>query len=201
MAKFELKLPKMGESVAEATVTSWLKEVGDFIEADESVVEIATDKVDSDVPSEVSGTLVQILHEKDAVVQVGHTLAIIETKGEVVTEAVQEQIPSAVISAAVEKVEKEIENAVSINESPSIALEIPTDRFYSPLVKNMASKEGISSEELEKIPGSGKEGRLTKSDMKTYLKNRSKQSRCVLAHRSKIETPSKRSALCVRETS
>ena len=139
MAKFELKLPKMGESVAEATVTSWLKEVGDFIEADESVVEIATDKVDSDVPSEVSGTLIQILHEKDAVVQVGHTLAIIETEDGVVTEPVEEQVPSAAISAAVEEVEKEIEKAVSINETPSAVSVIPTDRFYSPLVKNIAS--------------------------------------------------------------
>jgi 2-oxoglutarate dehydrogenase E2 component (dihydrolipoamide succinyltransferase) len=198
MAKFELKLPKMGESVAEATVTSWLKEVGDFIEADESVVEIATDKVDSDVPSEVSGTLIQILHEKDAVVQVGHTLAIIETEDGVVTEPVEEQVPSAAISAAVEEVEKEIEKAVSINETPSAVPVIPTDRFYSPLVKNMASKEGISSEELEKIPGSGKEGRVTKSDMQAYLRNRPKTKQIRPdATAPKIETPSKTIPLSV----
>src|SRR5210317_1942438 len=82
MAKFELKLPQMGESVAEATLTSWLKEVGETIELDEAVVEIATDKVDSEVPSEVEGTLVEILFEKDAVVGVGETIAIIETEGE-----------------------------------------------------------------------------------------------------------------------
>ena len=81
MARFELKLPKMGESVAEATITSWLKEVGDSIELDEAIVEIATDKVDSEVPSEVEGTLAEILFEKDAVVEVGQTIAIIETEG------------------------------------------------------------------------------------------------------------------------
>ena len=82
MARFELKLPKMGESVAEATITSWLKEVGDSIELDEAILEIATDKVDSEVPSEVEGVLVEILFEKDSVVQVGETIAIIETEGE-----------------------------------------------------------------------------------------------------------------------
>ena len=82
MARFELKLPKMGESVAEATITSWLKEVGDLIELDEAILEIATDKVDSEVPSEVEGVLVEILFEKDSVVQVGETIAIIETEGE-----------------------------------------------------------------------------------------------------------------------
>ena len=81
MAKFELKLPKMGESVAEATITSWLKEVGDTVELDEAIVEIATDKVDSEVPSEVEGTLVEILFEKDAIVAVGQTIAVIETNG------------------------------------------------------------------------------------------------------------------------
>ena len=81
MAKFELKLPKMGESVAEATITSWLKEVGDTVELDEAIVEIATDKVDSEVPSEVEGTLVEILFEKDAIVAVGQTIAVIEIIG------------------------------------------------------------------------------------------------------------------------
>lgn len=98
MAKFELKLPKMGESVAEATITSWLKEVGDTIEADEAVLEIATDKVDSEVPSEVSGVLVEKLFNVDDVVQVGQTIAVIETEAEVSvsTQAVETVVPEAV---------------------------------------------------------------------------------------------------------
>ena len=105
MAKFELKLPKMGESVAEATITSWLKEVGDTIELDEAVVEIATDKVDSEVPSEVEGTLVEILFQKDDVVQVGQTIAVIETSGEDVKNISEEKI---VTTPVIEEVERTI---------------------------------------------------------------------------------------------
>lgn len=180
MTKFELKLPKMGESVAEATITSWLKEVGDTIEADDSVVEIATDKVDSDVPCEVSGVLVQILHEKDSVVKVGETLAIIEVEGEleeglapiIELETTEELVPESVV-----EVEKEIEKVksskvVSFNETIS-----DTDRFYSPLVKNIAVTEGISKEELEKIPGTGLQGRLTKIDILEYLETRTEKKK------------------------
>src|SRR6056297_2125793 len=103
MAKFELKLPKMGESVAEATITSWLKDVGDSIEADEAVLEIATDKVDSEVPSEVDGVLVEKLFNEDDVVQVGQTIAIIETEGDEVTETpvADQEVPSEEIQEAV----------------------------------------------------------------------------------------------------
>ena len=97
MAKFELKLPKMGESVAEATVTNWLKNIGDTIEADEPVLEIATDKVDSEVPSEVDGVLVEILFNTDDVVQVGQTMAIIETNSDVVVETPQTATPKALL--------------------------------------------------------------------------------------------------------
>ncbi|MDG1803744.1 dihydrolipoamide acetyltransferase family protein [Flavicella sp.] len=172
MAKFELKLPKMGESVAEATVTGWLKEVGDIIEADESVVEIATDKVDSDVPCEVSGTLVQILHDKDAVVKVGETLAIIEVEGELENSAddiALENIDTTVSKAA-QQVEKEIEKAVV--SKTAVSKVVTSDRFYSPLVRNIANEEGISQAELDKIPGSGLEGRVTKSDILEYLETR-----------------------------
>lgn len=167
MAKFELKLPKMGESVAEATITNWLKNVGDSIKADEAVLEIATDKVDSEVPSEVSGTLVEILFNVDDVVQVGQTIAIIETEGgEANTVA-----PSNEVEKAAEVIEKQIE-VVTQQASSEVADYSQSDRFYSPLVKNIAQKEGISLNELDAIEGSGKDGRVTKDDILTYVKNR-----------------------------
>ncbi len=170
MAKFELKLPKMGESVAEATVTNWLKKVGDTIEMDEAVLEIATDKVDSEVPSEVAGTLVEILFNVDDVVQVGQTIAIIETEGGAVaaTPEVKEEAPVAVaeVAKAVE-VAKEIAAPADFSGS---------DKFFSPLVKNIAKEEGISLAELESIVGSGKEGRVNKEDLLQYIKNRGSQT-------------------------
>ncbi len=170
MAKFELKLPKMGESVAEATITSWLKEVGDTVELDDTVVEVATDKVDSEVPSEVEGKLVEILFEKDAVVKVGDVIAIIETEGEesvsTEKEIVKEEVASVTAKAVEETVEIAKESvAASLNTSSS-------DRFYSPLVKSIAQTEGIALEELENITGTGKDGRVTKNDILTYLENR-----------------------------
>ncbi len=173
MAKFELKLPKMGESVAEATLTSWLKEVGDTIEADEAVLEIATDKVDSEIPSEVDGVLVEKLFEVDDVVQVGQTIAIIEIEGEdggdapAAQAAVKEEIPPA--TAAVSQTVTAAKDTVA---TPVVSSE---DRFYSPLVKNMARAEGISQEELDGISGTGKDGRVTKNDMLAYLENRGTQ--------------------------
>ncbi len=172
MARYELKLPKMGESVAEATITSWVKEVGETIDIDDTVVEVATDKVDSEVPSEVEGTLVEILFEKDAVVQVGQTIAIIETEGGegVTTEAPKKEEAQP---AAVEAVEKTVEVA---KETVATAIDTSSsDRFYSPLVKSIAQTEGISIEELETINGTGKEGRVTKNDILSYLENRGSQ--------------------------
>jgi len=169
MARFELKLPKMGESVAEATITNWLKEVGDKIEADEAVLEIATDKVDSEVPSEVSGVLVEKLFGKDDLIQVGETIAIIETEGEAVETPVQE-VPEAAI---VHEIEKSVEVAKESVSAPVSFFE--TDKFFSPLVKNIAKEEGISLAELESIAGSGKEGRVTKDDILNYIKNRGTQ--------------------------
>lgn len=171
MAKFELKLPKMGESVAEATITSWLKEIGDKIELDEAIVEIATDKVDSEVPSEVEGILVEKLFEKDAIVEVGQTLAIIETgsngaASKIQVEEIKESDPEVIEETeGVELAAQTIENTIKEIKSSS------TGKFYSPLVKNIAQKEGISKEELEAIEGTGKEGRVTKNDMLAYLKN------------------------------
>ncbi|MHC5202715.1 dihydrolipoamide acetyltransferase family protein [Myroides sp. LJL119] len=166
MAKFELKLPKMGESVAEATITNWLKNVGDRVEADETVLEIATDKVDSEVPTDVAGTIVEVLFQVDDVVQVGQTIAIIETesdqgdtpvKAESIDEAVVDQIQNDVNTA------KEVVKSLDFTES---------DKFFSPLVKNIAKQEGISLQELEQIVGTGKDGRVTKTDILQYVKQR-----------------------------
>ncbi|WP_424494569.1 dihydrolipoamide acetyltransferase family protein [Salinimicrobium sp. GXAS 041] len=173
MAKFELKLPKMGESVAEATITNWLKEVGETIEADEPVLEIATDKVDSEVPSEVDGVLVEKLFEADDVVQVGQTIAIIETEGDEAPRetALDEEIPSEEVQEAVEEAEKRVTEAKEISSQDFS----DSSRFYSPLVKNIAKEEGVSFDELEKIEGSGKDGRVTKNDILDYLENRTSQ--------------------------
>ena len=166
MAKFELKLPKMGESVAEATITNWLKNVGDHIDADEAVLEIATDKVDSEVPSEVSGVLTEILFQVNDVVQVGQTIAYIETEGGVVVDASKGETTAANVQA----IEKQVETAKEIASAPVDFSD--SDKFYSPLVKNIAKEEGISLAELETIKGTGKEGRVTKNDILAYVQNR-----------------------------
>jgi len=167
MARFELKLPKMGESVAEATITNWLKEVGDKIEADEAVLEIATDKVDSEVPSEVSGILVEQLFGKDDLVQVGQTIAIIETEGDApAVKAVEE----AAFAAEVTEIESTIE---AVKETFSAPQDFTaSDKFFSPLVKNIAKEEGISIAELDGMQGSGKDGRVTKEDILKYIEDR-----------------------------
>ncbi|RBN50897.1 dihydrolipoamide acetyltransferase family protein [Flavobacterium psychrolimnae] len=169
MARFELKLPKMGESVAEATITNWLKEVGDKIEADEAVLEIATDKVDSEVPSEVSGILVEQLFSKDDLVQVGQTIAIIETEGGELVSIVKEAVAPEVIAEVVKTVDAAKESvAAPVDFSDS-------EKFLSPLVKNIAKEEGVSVAELASISGTGKEGRVTKNDILDYVKNRASQ--------------------------
>ena len=168
MARFELRLPKMGESVAEATITNWLKEVGDKIEADEAVLEIATDKVDSEVPSEVSGILVEQLFGKDDLVQVGQVIAIIEIESDGVSEV--ESAEQAVIPSEAVEIEKTIDVVKEAVLAPQVFSN--SDKFFSPLVKNIAKEEGISLSELESIPGSGKEGRVTKEDILKYIENR-----------------------------
>lgn len=172
MAKFELKLPKMGESVAEATITNWLKSVGEKIEADEAVLEIATDKVDSEVPSEVSGILTEILFQVNDVVKVGQTIAIIETEG---GSAAPSPVANAVVTpvAEVQKTVEAAQAAVAPADFKS------SDKFFSPLVKNIATAEGISVAELETIAGSGKEGRVTKEDILKFVESR----------KSKVESP------------
>ena len=169
MAKFELKLPKMGESVAEATVTNWLKNIGDAIEADEPVLEIATDKVDSEVPSEVDGVLVEILFNTDDVVQVGQTMAIIETNSDAHAVDTPQSDPQDT-----ESVKQVAATVTAAKETVSAAVVVSSTqgRFYSPLVKKMAQKENILQAELDAIPGTGKDGRVSKNDMLTYIKNR-----------------------------
>lgn len=172
MAKFELKLPKMGESVAEATITAWLKNVGDTIEADEAVLEIATDKVDSEVPSEVQGILVEKLFNVDDVVQVGQTIAIIETEANATATPSVESAKTAVAeTAAVAQVAQTVETA----KVATAAVVSSDDRFYSPLVKNIAKQEGISQNELDGIKGTGKDGRVTKNDILNYIENKTSQ--------------------------
>ena len=182
MARFELKLPKMGESVAEATITNWLKQVGDKIEMDEAVLEIATDKVDSEVPSEVSGILVEQLFKKDDLVQVGQTIAIIETEGgnvETLKQVVE--IPALEIEKPIEVAKETVSKIEDFSDS---------DKFYSPLVKNIAKAEGIPLLELELVEGSGKAGRLTKEDILAYVETRKLQ----------IKTPEVQSIIPVIES-
>jgi 2-oxoglutarate dehydrogenase E2 component (dihydrolipoamide succinyltransferase) len=167
MARFELKLPKMGESVAEATITNWLKQIGDTIETDEAVLEIATDKVDSEIPSEVSGILVEQLFQKDDLVKVGQVVAIIETQ------EADHNVSKTTIEAAKE-INKTIENVIQTNDIPkqSGINTSDSEKFFSPLVKNIAKEEGVSLSELETISGSGKEGRVTKEDILKFVEER-----------------------------
>ena len=208
MGKYQLKLPKMGESIAEATITKWLKDVGDNVEIDESLVEIATDKVDSDVPSEYKGKLIKKNFEVNDVVKVGEVIAEIETdmidndntiikskeiKDEIMVEDAKDEI-------VVEDIKDEISNEDVLQDIPSIELldkddkvdiqktKSKSDKFYSPLVKNIAKKEKISGHELDSIIGSGKDGRVTKQDILSYVKSRSNN----LKDNIQVETSSSR---------
>ena len=167
MSKVQLILPKMGESVEEATVISWLKDIGDKINVDDLVVEIATDKVDSEVPSDVSGVLIEKLCKVNDVVKVGHPLAIIETDN-----LIKEEI-NLDKAKKTESIKDEtkilISNAKKITEVPK---EYSNNKSYSPLVRNIAKKEGLIESDLEKIKGTGKNGRVTKNDLLYFLSQR-----------------------------
>jgi len=166
MAEIEIKLPKMGESVTEATITNWLKEVGETIEMDEPLVEVATDKVDNELPSEAEGTLIKILFEKDEVAQVGDVIAIISTDGgATIAEPTKETKPTAVTETKATEV-------VANSNTESVSKTGPSGKFYSPLVRSIADKEGISMSELESIPGSGENGRVTKKDILSFIDSR-----------------------------
>jgi 2-oxoglutarate dehydrogenase E2 component (dihydrolipoamide succinyltransferase) len=185
MSRFELVMPKMGESIMEATILRWNKNVGDIVKLDENVLEIATDKVDSEVPSPVAGTIVEILYKKDDVVEVGKVIAIIETNAEAnvnintsqseASNKVDKQLPEKVI-------EKQIENT-----KESLSVSNTGTRFYSPLVLNIAKSENISMSELEQIEGTGAEGRVTKRDIFEYIKVRSEKGNILPITQAKAE--------------
>jgi 2-oxoglutarate dehydrogenase E2 component (dihydrolipoamide succinyltransferase) len=169
MAEIEIRLPKMGESVTEATITNWLKNVGDSVAMDEPLVEVATDKVDNELPSEGAGTLVKILFEKDQVAQVGDVIAILSTDGGAsVAPTAQVEVPVVAASASPAVATP----VVTSNETTAIPKNGTTGKFFSPLVRNIAEKEGISAGELEAISGTGLEGRVTKKDVISYLETR-----------------------------
>lgn len=171
MARFELRLPKMGESVAEATITNWLKNIGDTIEMDEPVLEIATDKVDSEVPSEVSGVLVEQLFAVDEVVEVGAVLAVIETDQDAPNDSiiVDQAVVADIAQDVLETVSQPLIQSTSDQQTVVTSSE---GRFYSPLVRNIAQQEGIAQQELDAIIGTGKKGRVTKSDILDYVAQR-----------------------------
>lgn len=169
MATFEIVMPKMGESVIEATITKWLKQPGDMVSEDDPIVEIATDKVDSEIPSPVEGKLVKLLYKEGDVVAVGLPIAIISLDGE---EAVAQETVSAAVEEKVPGAELLAEAPAESNAPAPVST---PGRFYSPLVKSIAKAENISQQELDTIPGSGKDGRVTKEDILNYLNNRTQQ--------------------------
>ena len=180
MSKFELKLPKMGESVAEATLTAWLKDIGDSVDFDEAIVEIATDKVDSEVPSEKKGILIQKCFEINDVIKVGETIAIIETEEE------ESDDTSSIESINIKEnenhltVEENISKEIDDNRIEDMPTEIPLVTkpknvgFLSPLVRKIIKSEKITDYELGNIPRSGKNNRITKNDILSYIDNRNK---------------------------
>ncbi len=171
MAEYKLLLPALGEGVMEATVTGWLKEVGDFIEEDESVVEIATDKVDSDVPSPTAGKLKEILVPIDGVAKIGEPLAILEVEGQGHAESHSSndtETPAA-NKNEVNPVEKELTQPLTQGKTNIVS---DDEHFYSPLVRSIAEKEGISQDELDTIKGTGLGGRVTKNDIQNYIQKK-----------------------------
>ena len=170
MAKFEVIMPKLGESIIEATITKWLKQVGDTVEEDDAIVEIATDKVDSEIPSPVEGKIIESLYNEGDVVAVGKPIAVIEIEGddvEDVDETEKKETP-AKTNAPTPAVNEQTVEVIEGDFSSS-------SRFYSPLVKSIAKKENISLAELEQIPGSGKDNRVNKQDILKYLETRGQQ--------------------------
>jgi 2-oxoglutarate dehydrogenase E2 component (dihydrolipoamide succinyltransferase) len=175
MSEYKLIMPKMGESIAEATIISWLKKEGDTIEIDEAVLEIATDKVDSEVPSMESGILIQKLYNEGDVVKVGEPIAIISASGVAAVSAPIEKVSTPEPVAVIENTIA-VAQQITVTHSPSTS-----NRFYSPLVMNIARAEGVSMDQLELISGTGQEGRVTKRDILDFVKNGSSQPPAVPA--------------------
>lgn len=180
MIKYELKLPPMGEGVMEATITGWIKNEGDFIQEDDIIVEIATDKVDSDVPSPVSGKIIKKLKNINDICKIGETFAIVEIEGDdtnALTDDKEDEKKPSIEKA--EPIDKEIITQIEqplLTNTVEEGIHSDKERFYSPLVKAICKEENISQAELEKIKGSGLNNRVTKDDMLLYLKNRIEKS-------------------------
>jgi len=174
MAQVELIMPKMGESIMEATILRWVKQVGDRVEADETILEIATDKVDSEVPSPVGGTIAQLFFKENDVVPIGKVIAVIATEGEVVkpTPSVAETPAAAPAPSSNGNGATQTPAQVSV-VAPVEKVSSTSGRFYSPLVRTIAQKEQIGMSELDHIAGSGAQGRVTKKDILEYVQNRS----------------------------
>ncbi len=170
MAEIEIRLPKMGESVTEATITNWLKNIGDNVSVDEPLVEVATDKVDNELPSEAAGVLTKILFEKDQVAQVGDVIAVLSTGGE----------SSVSVTNNIDEIPDEIPEVLVVSDSISqngkvekLSKNSDSGKFLSPLVRSIAEKEGISQTQLNSISGTGQEGRITKKDILLFLETKS----------------------------
>ncbi len=171
MAQVELIMPKMGESIIEATILNWVKQVGDSVEVDETILEIATDKVDSEVPAPVAGTIREIRFEPDTTVAVGEVIALIETEAGAEVEASPAVAPPAGAKTPAPEPAAPAPAPPAQNHSRPVE-KSESSRFYSPLVRTIADKEGIGQAELDQIPGSGNGGRVNKSDIQAYLKRR-----------------------------
>jgi 2-oxoglutarate dehydrogenase E2 component (dihydrolipoamide succinyltransferase) len=188
MAKFEIIMPKLGESIIEATITKWVKNVGDQLEEDDPIVEIATDKVDSEIPSPVEGKLSSLLFNEGDVVAVGEVIAIVDVdgdEGEIGSQPEEEKVATPTPDANTEKSVIEKGQKEIANNNTTVDFSNST-RFYSPLVKSIAAAENVGINELENIHGSGKDGRVTKKDIQYYLENRGNTSQPVTAASSKI---------------
>ncbi len=180
MAKIELLMPKMGESIIEATILKWVKKVGDKVSVDDTILEIATDKVDSEIPSPVDGVISEIFFPEESVVEVGKTIAIIVTEGEdahvAPTPSVAQNIVTETVTEAAAIADK-LESQIHEVSPPSLAVgHLAEDRFYSPLVKNIAKEEQVSADELNRIIGTGANNRVTKQDILEYVKTRGNKS-------------------------
>lgn len=176
MAQVEIRLPKMGESVTEAVITNWLKEVGDTVEMDEPLVEVATDKVDNELPSESAGVLVKRLFEKDDTVQVGEVIAIISTDGDAPEPTADAPAQREATPTATKETTSATAKVATTSSSNSIPKNSESNRFYSPLVRSIAQKENITIEQLETIEGTGANNRVTKKDILSFIENGGHQS-------------------------
>ena len=194
MAEYQLTLPKMGESVAEATLIKWVKNVGDSIKADEIILEIATDKVDSEVPSPVAGKLIKVLFNENDVVQVGEVIALIETEGGTASSSVPPVAPAPEVLPEVETPSiADIPGIKELVADTIVAVEADynqSDKFYSPLVKSIATEEGITPAELDEVTGTGTDGKVTKQDLLDYIAKKGSGASNVQSPKSvSIESP------------